>query len=100
MANIPRPVLPDPTECGYEMSDIGLKIILMTKDPIPNSALKLYLVIVQQTAKIIVVDVENWDYLVIFIVDAQSHVILSPVIIPLNQLMMIIRLNLFLICEI
>ena len=41
MANIPRPVLPDPTECGYEMSDIGLKPILMTEDPIPNSALKI-----------------------------------------------------------
>ena len=40
-ANIPKPILPDPTECGYEMSDAGLKPILMTKDPIPNSALKI-----------------------------------------------------------
>ena len=40
-ANIPQPILPDPTECGYEMSDAGLKPILMTKDPIPNSALKI-----------------------------------------------------------
>ena len=39
-ANIPRPILPDPAECGYEMSDIGLKPILMTKDQIPNSVLK------------------------------------------------------------
>ena len=79
-ANIPRPILPDPAECGYEMSDIGLKPILMTKDQIPNSVLKMYLAIVQQIAKIIVADVGNWDYHVIFILDAQSHAILSPVI--------------------
>ena len=79
-ANIPRPILPDPAECGYEMSDIGLKPILMTKDQIPNSVLKIYLAIVQQIAKIIVADVGNWDYHVIFILDAQSHAILSHVI--------------------
>ena len=39
-ANILRPILPDPAECGYEMSDIGLKPILMTKDQIPNSVPK------------------------------------------------------------
>ena len=54
------------------MSDIGLKPILMTKDQIPNSVLKMYLAIVQQIAKIIVADVGNWDYHVIFILDAQS----------------------------
>ena len=42
MANIPRPILPDPVECGYEMSDIGLKPILMIEDAIPNSALNFF----------------------------------------------------------
>ena len=41
MAHIPKPILPDATECGYEMTDIGLKPILMTKAAIPESALKI-----------------------------------------------------------
>ena len=40
-ANITKPILPDAIECGYEMSDIGLKPVLMIEDAIPNSALKI-----------------------------------------------------------
>ncbi|CAL4240631.1 unnamed protein product [Meganyctiphanes norvegica] len=40
MANCPRPILPDPAEWGWEMTDIGLKPILMIKNGIPESALK------------------------------------------------------------
>ena len=40
-ANIPKPILPDAIECGYEMSDIGLKPVLMIEDAIPKSALKI-----------------------------------------------------------
>ena len=41
MAYIPKPILPEATECGYEMTGIGLKPILMTKAAIPESALKI-----------------------------------------------------------
>ena len=36
----PRPILPEPTNYGREMTDVGLKPILMNKDGIPESALK------------------------------------------------------------
>ena len=39
-AIFPRPSLPDATDFGYEMTDTGLKPLLMTKDGIPSSALK------------------------------------------------------------
>ena len=39
-ANCPRPSLPDATNFGYEMTDMGLKPILMTKEGIPSSALE------------------------------------------------------------
>ena len=41
MADIPRSILPDPTKCGYEISDIGLKPFLKTDDLIPNFALNI-----------------------------------------------------------
>ena len=36
----PRPILPDPTDYGWKMTDKGLNAILTTKDGISESALK------------------------------------------------------------
>ena len=41
MAKIPKPMIPEATECGYEMTAIGLKLILMTKVAIPESTIKI-----------------------------------------------------------
>ena len=41
MANIPKPILPKATECGYKLIDNILMPILMTKAAIPESALKI-----------------------------------------------------------
>ena len=41
MANIPKPILPEATECGYKLTDDILMPILMTKAAIPESALKI-----------------------------------------------------------
>ena len=36
----PRPILPDPIDYGWQMTDKGLSAILMPKDVLPESALK------------------------------------------------------------
>ena len=40
-ADCPRPIIPDPTNYGWETTDTGLKPILMTKEGIPMDALKI-----------------------------------------------------------
>ena len=41
LAYCPRPDLPEPEDWAWEMTDMGLIPILMTRDGIPDSALKL-----------------------------------------------------------